>query len=375
MKKPIFYLLSLIVANILNAQVLESCDCTIDTIGYSNFLQTLTPSENAPFQFHAQGNFAVAYGVIDSSTPTVVQDLIDNHPNVTTIIMHSCPGSADDTANLQASQLIYNKGYKMYLPVGGFIASGGTDMFLAGSTRVIDVTPDAVGVHSWSEDENGNVTATDYPVGHIKHQPYIDYYVSIGFTQEEAEAFYYFTINSSPFTSVHWMTQAELNLYKVRTCEYAEDPSYGITVKDDVLKADLDNKTYQWLDCSTNTAILNETNQSFIPSNNGSYAVIVSESNCVDTSACVEISALSIHTINHNLNVYTNSITGTVQLSSIDSWSNLDIDIYDALGKYYTHYQFKNETEVMVDLPSLPGIYFLNIRINNQHTKYKVVRY
>jgi len=139
---------------LLNAQVSESCDCSVDTARYSVFLPTLSPNENATFQFHVNGTFAVAYGVIGSSTPTVVQNLINNNPNVTTIVMYACPGSEDDESNLQASMLIYNTGYKMYLPLNGWIASGAVDMFLAGSTRVVEVTPDAVGVHSWSDGTN-----------------------------------------------------------------------------------------------------------------------------------------------------------------------------------------------------------------------------
>lgn len=244
--------------SMVQAQVSESCDCTVDTTGYSNYVSTLSIDENASFNFNINGTFAVAYGLIDGNTPIKVQNLIDNHPNVTTIVMHSVPGSMNDEANLQASQLIFNKGYKMFLPQGGFVASGGTDMFLAGSIRVIEVTPNAVGVHSWAEDEQGNVTATDYPVGHVKHQPYIDYYMNLGFSQSESENFYYFTINSAPFSGVHWMTQSELDQYKVRSCRYADEPNYSVSNNGTSLKADLGNKTYQWINCSTNQFLVKQ---------------------------------------------------------------------------------------------------------------------
>jgi hypothetical protein len=47
--------------------------------------------------------------------------------------------------------------------------------------------------------------------------PYIDYYVSTSFTQEEAENFYYFTINAAPASSIHWMAEDELKQYKIFT--------------------------------------------------------------------------------------------------------------------------------------------------------------
>ena len=94
-------LFATLTVSIGNAQVSESCECSVDTAGYAAFLPTLNPDENATFQFHVSGTFALAYGVIGSTTPSVVQDLITNNPTVTTIIMYACPGSEDDNANLQ----------------------------------------------------------------------------------------------------------------------------------------------------------------------------------------------------------------------------------------------------------------------------------
>ena len=224
LKKIFISVIALIGISIIsNAQVSKSNNCTVDTLGYANFLQTLHPKENATFQLHVFGTFAVAYGVIGPTTPSVFQNLIDNHPLVTTIIMHSCPGSKDDNSNLVASMLVYNHAYKMYLPVNGFISSGAVDMFLAGAVRVIDSTFDPVGVHSWSDGVND---ATFYPTGHANHQPYIDYYMNIGFSKQEAETFYYFTINAASANKIYWMTQKEIDHYKIRSCRYIANPDY-----------------------------------------------------------------------------------------------------------------------------------------------------
>ena len=68
-----------------------------------------------------------------------------------------------------------------------------------------------IGVHSWS----GLIKqATDFPVGHKYHQPYISYYISVGFSKADSEKFYYFTINSAPSDSVHYMTDEEITEYK-----------------------------------------------------------------------------------------------------------------------------------------------------------------
>jgi hypothetical protein len=61
------------------------------------------------------------------------------------------------------------------------------------------------------------VTANDFPVGHANHLPYINYYVSVGFTQQQSEDFYYFTINAAPASSIHWMTTEEIAQYNLIT--------------------------------------------------------------------------------------------------------------------------------------------------------------
>ena len=87
------------------------------------------------------------------------------------------------------------------------------DLFLAGTTRTREAGSQ-IGVHSWSDGRN---EATDYPVGHENHDLYINYYIEMGFSQADAEAFYYFTINAAPANGIHWMTDAEIDQYKLLT--------------------------------------------------------------------------------------------------------------------------------------------------------------
>jgi hypothetical protein len=52
---------------------------------------------------------------------------------------------------------------------------------------------------------------------------------------------------------------------------------------------------YQWIDCANgNTAIAGATNQSYTATQNGSYAVVVSDEFCSDTSACVDVVSTGI---------------------------------------------------------------------------------
>lgn len=313
----------------LKAQVSESCECTVDTLGYSTYIGTLSPDEEATFQFHPHGTFAVAYGVIGPSTPNVVQSLIDNYPEVTTIVMYACPGSMDDESNIEASQMIHDHGYKMYLPMNGWIASGATDMFMAGSVRVLENTPDAVGVHSW---EGGGQVATDFPIGHPYHQFYINYYVEMGLTESQAEDFYYFTINSAPANDIYWMTDQELDDYHVRSCRFSETPVYSVSREGDALMADLAGASYQWIDCSNNEIIDGANDPIYYPDQLGNYSVMVTEMSCGDTSECFNFEPAYIaENMSKSLVLHYDIINDQIDLDV--AWTNFQVSIVDMQGR------------------------------------------
>ncbi|MDN5213140.1 hypothetical protein QQ020_13820 [Fulvivirgaceae bacterium BMA12] len=153
-------------------------------------------------------------GVIGSSSLRDFNKLYAAFPNVKTINIKQCDGSEDDETNLQLSARVHKLNINTHLLDNGLIASGGVDFFLSGIQRTRG-TNTQIGVHSWSD--GGSLQATDFPVGHKNHLPYINYYISIGFTQQQAEDFYYFTINAAPAEDIHWMTEEEIRTYNLIT--------------------------------------------------------------------------------------------------------------------------------------------------------------
>lgn len=153
-------------------------------------------------------------GIIGSSSLNHFNTLYSTFPNINTVNIKQCDGSEDDETNLLLSKRVHDLNINIHLLDNGSIASGGVDFFLAGIQRTKG-TNTQIGVHSWSD---GNGTeATDFPVGHANHLLYINYYVSVGFTQQQAEDFYYFTINAAPANGIHWMTDQEIETYGVLT--------------------------------------------------------------------------------------------------------------------------------------------------------------
>jgi hypothetical protein len=152
-------------------------------------------------------------GEINSSSLSNFNALLAAFPLVNKINIVNCGGSADDEINLQVSKLVHEKGMSTHLNDNGLIASGGVDFFLAGVNRSRG-TNTKIGVHSWSDD---NSEASDYPRGDTNHFPYIEYYQSVGFTQQAAEDFYYFTIAAAPATGMHYMSDAEVVQFSLLT--------------------------------------------------------------------------------------------------------------------------------------------------------------
>jgi len=62
-----------------------------------------------------------------------------------------------------------------------------------------------------------------------------------------------------------------------------------------VLTANESGATYQWYECP-NTLLTGETNQSYTPSVNGDYKVVITSGSCMVESICVTISSLDIET-------------------------------------------------------------------------------
>ena len=153
-------------------------------------------------------------GVIGSSSLNDFNTLYTSFPTVTTINIKDCDGSMDDETNLQLSTRVHQLGINIHLLENGLIASGGVDFFLAGIQRTKGNNT-RVGVHSWSD--GNRAQATNFIVGHANHLPYINYYVSVGFTQQQAEDFYYFTINTATAENIHWMTTTEISTYNIIT--------------------------------------------------------------------------------------------------------------------------------------------------------------
>ena len=164
--------------------------------------------------FEVRGERAIMRGVIGATTPARVLELAVMSPEVRTIVLTNCPGSIDDVANVRAGRYIRQLGLNTHVPADGEVASGATDLFLAGNHR--SAGPGALfGIHSWS---GGHVAATDLPRDHEDHRLYLDYYEEMGIPAE----FYWRTLSAAPAEGIHWMTEEEFERFDFFTGEESD---------------------------------------------------------------------------------------------------------------------------------------------------------
>ncbi|MEM9404581.1 MAG: hypothetical protein AAGA81_00950 [Acidobacteriota bacterium] len=168
-------------------------------------------ADNTPVRFEVEGRTARMTGVITAALPATVLRLLHEHPAVDTIEMQIVPGSIDDHANLRAALYVFERGLTTRLTATSTIASGGTDFFLGGATRIVE--PGAIlGVHSWG---GGPVPATEVPRDDPQHRIYLEFYEAVDVPMD----FYWYTLESAPAAGMHIMTEDELARYRVRRGE------------------------------------------------------------------------------------------------------------------------------------------------------------
>ena len=120
--------------------------------------------------------------------------------------------------------------------------------------------------------------------------------------------------------------------------------------------------TYRWLDCGNSYAVIaGETNQAYLATLDGDYAVEVTTNGCIDTSACVNISSASIanNELNVKTRIYPNPSAG---IFNVDSELNLGtIQVLDVAGQLLHSVEaVKNSTNI--DLSNIQsGVYLVKI--------------
>lgn len=151
-------------------------------------------------------------------------------------------------------------------------------------------------------------------------------------------------------------------------------------VNGDTIFANQDSATYQWVDCNNLfTAIPGETNQNYIATTNGDYAVIITYDGCTDTSACVNmvVTSLEDHNKKFDIAIYPNPNNGNFKIRISNSVSEIETQIMNIHGQVIRREDLlitSSSYSKDIDLSGLPGgVYFLRLRSNEAIKILKIV--
>ena len=147
----------------------------------------------------------------------------------------------------------------------------------------------------------------------------------------------------------------------------------SITPMANELTANASGATYQWIVCQNgNTPIPGATNQSFTPSVNGSYAVIVTENGCTDTSSCYTISTIGIEGVEafSGIKIYPNPANDKLVIDlgtkSHSDWQPR-IELINSNGQIVLEKEIDNQQVIEFDLQPLPaGEYFVKLMVGDE---------
>ncbi|MGE0561788.1 MAG: GEVED domain-containing protein [Flavobacteriales bacterium] len=144
------------------------------------------------------------------------------------------------------------------------------------------------------------------------------------------------------------------------------------------ITANVMGATYQWLDCDNNNAIIaGETNQNYIATANGNYAVEVTQNGCTDTSSCVNITGVGLEEYNKTIAaIYPNPTLGefTINLKNAPT-SSVGFTLTTLEGKVIQQEQKVSSTTIVMGLSEQPkGIYLLKIEDAQSVNVYKIIR-
>ncbi|PHR17927.1 MAG: hypothetical protein COA38_20265 [Fluviicola sp.] len=152
----------------------------------------------------------------------------------------------------------------------------------------------------------------------------------------------------------------------------------GISQIDNVtLQADAFEVQYQWLNCDSNyVMVAGFNNQSATFSQNGNYAVQISQFGCTDTSDCITISSVGINESSFNkLEVYPNPVINNLNIQFDYSFGEIEIELIDLMGQSILTRSYFDENKLNLSMSHLSsGNYILILRSNEYLARIKIMK-
>lgn len=150
-----------------------------------------------------------------------------------------------------------------------------------------------------------------------------------------------------------------------------EEVNEEVVLSGETLTATESGATYKWLDCNNANAIISgETAQSFMPVEDGDYAVEITKGSCKAVSECMFVDiVLTSFTSSFdavNTSVYPNPTSGNVKLIMADKHQAYIVNVFTQTGELVNTQEISTETELTLGTAS--GLYLVEVIDSNTGT-------
>jgi hypothetical protein len=134
--------------------------------------------------------------------------------------------------------------------------------------------------------------------------------------------------------------------------------------------------TYQWIDCNNNNSqIAGEVNQSFSPTVNGNFAVIITNGSCSDTSTCVNVLSTQMEQLTTtNVTIRNNAEYELLTFSGLPRSAQWTVDLIDVNGKILSRSSVNHTANSVSTCGLSSGIYIVNIHNEAQQFQLKFIK-
>ena len=128
------------------------------------------------------------------------------------------------------------------------------------------------------------------------------------------------------------------------------------------ITASASGATYQWIDCSSSSIISGATSQSFSPTQNGSYAVIVNQFGCSATSTCVPVTTVGINEVaaNNSIQLFPNPTSSKIYFKNLKIDNGTIVSIQNIYGEKIIETELKTPEMNISNLH--PSLYLVKIQ-------------
>lgn len=144
----------------------------------------------------------------------------------------------------------------------------------------------------------------------------------------------------------------------------------------EIIAQEANGNTYTWIDCKTNSPVIDGNKQAYTPTRNGSYAVIITQAQCTVTSECIVIEELSVNDklSSATIKVYPNPTTGLLQLDLGKEYAKVDIEIRSAVGQLIASQQHNTAQYISANIEGPAGIYLIHIKAGDEQTQLRIIK-